>query len=355
MTGAERARTTYRDAGVDIDAATAALERIKAKAHATFPASGAAAPIGHFGGVYRLPAGGERALVASADGIGTKIKLAFALGGGAHARVGADLVNHCVNDILACGAKPLFFLDYVAMGALDDNTLVSLVGGMADACAENGAALIGGETAEMPGLYAADEYDAAGFIVGEVAPDRFVDGSAVRAGDLLLGLPSGGLQTNGYSLARKILGVTGETEHDRARLHEALPGADTSWAEALMAPHRSFKANVEPLLEREMVRGMAHITGGGLVDNVPRMLTDGLAAEIWPDTWQRPLVFDALIERGGVPATEAYRAFNMGIGFVIAIAAGHAETARTLAPATIEIGQVIPSGGDGSSRVLGLT
>ncbi|GIW04498.1 MAG: hypothetical protein KatS3mg059_1118 [Thermomicrobiales bacterium] len=180
---------TYRDAGVDIDAATRAVDRIKAHAHSTFATSAAAAPIGHFGGVYRLAGGADRLLVASADGIGTKLMIAFVLDGEAHARVGADLVNHCVNDILACGARPLFFLDYVAMGRLDGAVLESLVAGMASACRDNGLALIGGETAEMPGLYQPGHYDAAGFIVGEVEPARFIDGRAVQAGDVLIGLP----------------------------------------------------------------------------------------------------------------------------------------------------------------------
>src|SRR5688572_29321624 len=221
-----RRTVTYREAGVDIDAASDAVDRVKGHAHSTFGASGAAAPIGHFGGIYRLEAGPDRLLVASADGIGTKLKLAFVLGGEAHARVGADLVNHCVNDILACGARPLFFLDYVAMGQVDGDVLEALVGGMASACRENGLALIGGETAEMPGLYAPGEYDAAGFIVGTVDPEAFVDGSAVRAGDALIGLPSAGLHTNGFSLARRIVGLTGDGEVDRRLLAKPLPGGD---------------------------------------------------------------------------------------------------------------------------------
>ena len=197
---------TYRDAGVDIDKATASLTAIGKLARSTMGAGTSDADFGHFGGVFPLPSGPDRLLVASADGIGTKIKIAFVIGGWAHKRVGGDLVRHCVNDVLACGARPLFFLDYIAMGSLDTEALEGLVEGMAEACRENGLALIGGETAEMPGLYAAGEYDAAGFIVGEVAPGRFVDGSAVRAGDRLIGFPSTGLHTNGYSLARKIIG-----------------------------------------------------------------------------------------------------------------------------------------------------
>ena len=355
-----RARTTsagsitYRDAGVDIDRAAGAVDRIKAFAHGTFVSSGAAAPIGHFGGVYRLPAGGERLLVASADGIGTKLKLAFVLGGEAHARVGADLVNHCVNDVLACGARPLFFLDYVAMGRLDEEVLVGLVGGMAHACAANGLALIGGETAEMPGLYADGEYDAAGFIVGEVAPDRFVDGRAVGPGDVLIGLPSDGLHTNGYSLARAILGLSGDPEADRPILEAVLPNGDgETVGAALMRPHRSYLAAVMPAVEAGVVHGMAHITGGGLVDNVPRMLPAGLAAEFDVATWTAPPIFAHLVERGGVDRQERYRAFNMGLGFVLAVAPETVAAALATMPEGRVVGRVVASGGDGA-RVLGL-
>lgn len=348
-------RSAYRDAGVDIEQAARAVERIKAHAHATFAQGGAAAPIGHFGGVYRLPASGDRFLVASADGVGTKLKLAFVLGGEAHGRVGADLVNHCVNDILACGARPLFFLDYVAMGRLDSDVLVELVGGMASACSDNGMALIGGETAEMPGLYAEGEYDAAGFIVGTVEPDRFVDGRSVAAGDLLLGIPSTGLHTNGYSLARRILGVTGEAAHDRSLLSEPLPGEDgASIGEALLAPHRSYLSAVAPALEAGLVKGMAHITGGGLIDNLPRMLPDGLAAELDPGTWTELPIFSYLVDLGRVSARERYQVFNMGLGFVAAVAPREADEALKLIPESRIVGRVVAAGGD-SDRVRGLT
>ena len=350
-------RSAYRDAGVDIEKATAAVERLKSRAHATFTTgggSGAAAPIGHFGGVYRLGAGNERFLVASADGIGTKIKLAFVLGGEAHARVGADLVNHCVNDILACGARPLFFLDYVAMGRLEPDVLVELVGGMASACADNGMALIGGETAEMPGLYAEGEYDAAGFIVGSVEPERFIDGRAVSAGDVLLGLPSAGLHTNGFSLARKIVGVTGETTHDRALLAEPLPGGSgETVGEALMAPHRPYLSAMAPALDANLVGGMAHITGGGLIDNLPRMLPDGLAAELDRSTWDELPIFSYLVGQGDVPVGERYQVFNMGLGFVAAVSPANAEGALALIRESRIVGRVVPGEGD-QQRVRGL-
>jgi phosphoribosylformylglycinamidine cyclo-ligase len=358
MSGTDRdARrvVTYRDAGVDIDAATAAVDRLKQHAHATFAASGAAEPLGHFGGVYRLDAGPDRLLVASADGIGTKLKLAFVLGGEAHARVGADLVNHCVNDVLACGARPLFFLDYVAMGRLDGDVLEAIVGGMATACRENGLALIGGETAEMPGLYAVGEYDAAGFIVGTVAPEAFVDGSAVSAGDLLIGLPSAGLHTNGYSLARRIIGLTGDADVDRRLLARPLPGGSgESLGEALMAPHLTYLPAMLPLLERGLIHGMAHVTGGGLLDNVPRMLPAGLAAEFDPTTWTAPPIFSYLVAEGALPPEERYRALNMGLGFVCAVAPADAASVLAALPLGRFVGTVVETENKGT-QVLGLT
>ncbi|MGH2531051.1 MAG: phosphoribosylformylglycinamidine cyclo-ligase [Thermomicrobiales bacterium] len=354
MTNGGRA-ITYRDAGVDIDAATTALERIKEHGRSTFGVAGAGAPIGHFGGVFRLPAGPDRLLIASADGVGTKLKLAFLLGGEANARVGADLVNHCVNDLLACGARPLFFLDYVAMGSLDDKVLDQLVGGMAEACRENGLALIGGETAEMPGLYAPGEYDAAGFIVGTVDPDRLIDGSTVAQGDLLIGLPSNGLHTNGYSLARTIIGLTGDNEADLTLLDEPLPGGEAETVgEALMRSHRSYLPTVLPLVERGVIRGMAHITGGGLVDNVPRMLPPAVAAEIDPETWAVPPIFAYLAGMGDVAPAEMFRVFNMGIGFVLA---AHPDDAAAVLTALREgrvIGRVVARGNADEPSVCGL-
>ncbi len=351
----QRRGATYREAGVDIDAATSAVDRIKALAHATFAAPDAAAPIGHFGGVYRIAAGSERLLVASADGVGTKLMLAFVLGGEAHARVGADLVNHCVNDVLACGATPLFFLDYIAMGRLDGAVLEAVVRGMATACRENGLALIGGETAEMPGLYRPGEYDVAGFIVGEVAPEAFVDGRAVQEGDALIGLPATGLHTNGYSLARHILGLTGDAASDRAILDRPLPGGGgETIGEALMRPHPSYFSKVMPLVQDGLVRGMAHITGGGLIDNVPRMLPDGLAAWIDPSTWTANPIFTYLVEAGSVPQAERYRALNMGIGFVLAVPADRAREALEALPGAVEIGRVVAADGEGLPRVRGL-
>lgn len=345
--------SAYAAAGVDIDAAADALERVRRKIQATFPGTGAAAPIGHFGGLYRLPGGDGRLLVASADGIGTKIKLAFALGGGAHARVGGDLVNHCVNDILACGATPRFFLDYVAMGRFDAEAFEGLVGGMADACRASGVAMIGGESAEMPGLYADGEYDAAGFIVGDVAEDRVVDGRAVRAGDAVIGLPSGGLQTNGYSLVRKLVGLTGEHEADREILSGYLPNGEGTLGQALMAPHRSFAPMLRPLIDAGTIHGMAHITGGGLLDNLPRMLPEGLGVEIAPGSWGVPPVFDHLVELGGLSTEDRYRTFNMGVGFAVVVDPADAPGVLRAVDGSNVIGEVVstPVGGE---RVIGL-
>jgi phosphoribosylformylglycinamidine cyclo-ligase len=345
---------SYASAGVDIDAAASALDRVRQKIQATFPGTGAARPIGHFGGFYRLRDDGDRYLVASADGIGTKLKLAFVLGGHAHATVGSDLVNHCVNDLLAVGARSLFFLDYVAMGRLEADVFANLVGGMADACRANGVAMIGGETAEMPGMYQDGEYDAAGFIVGEVRESEIVDGSAVAAGDVLIGIPSGGLQTNGYSLARALLGLTGDMDHDRAVLDQPLVGdPGRTVGEALMVPHTSFASQVLPLARAALLTGMAHITGGGLVDNVPRMLPAGLAAEFDTSRWEVPPIFRHLVQMGDVRPGEYHRVLIMGIGFVVAARASNAESVLAAIPQSVVIGAVVPTGSDGA-RVFGL-
>ncbi len=339
-------RLHYRDAGVDIDKAEQSLSAIKRIARSTLSAEQQQSEVGHFGGVFPLPSGPDRLLVASADGIGTKLKIGFVLGGWAHRQAGADLVNHCVNDLLACGASPLFFLDYVAMGKLEASTLELLVEGMAAACRENGLALIGGETAEMPGLYADGEYDAAGFIVGEVAPNRYVDGRDVREGDIVLGFPSLGLHTNGFSLARKIAGLTGVADHDRPVLEQRIDGSTSATlASALMAPHPSYVDQVRPLLDAGLVRGLAHITGGGLVDNVPRMIPDGLQAVLVAGSWEVNPIFEYLVSRGGISLEERYRVFNMGIGFVAAVRLEDLEKSRKLAPKGRQIGRVIEAGG----------
>jgi len=343
---------TYRDAGVDIDAKARAIDRLTARASATLGER--AGPIGRFGGTYRIPSGPDRVLVASADGVGTKLRLAFALGGDAHAGMGRDIVNHCVNDILALGARPLFFMDYFAAGRLDPEVVIAVVGGVTDACLDNGMALLGGETAEMPDMYAPGEYDLAGFIVGTVAPEAMIDGAAVEPGDAVIGLPSTGLQTNGYSLARRVLGLTGDAKQDRAILSEVPAGWPESVGSALIAGHRSYFGEVQPLLADGLVRGMAHITGGGLIDNLPRVLPGDVAARLDPASWERPPIFDLLIERGGIPEDERHRVFNMGVGFALVAQPSAAIAILERVPGSRRIGEIVPRASRDEAPVQGL-
>ncbi len=306
----------YAAAGVDIDAKAAALSRAKAAIRSTFT-PGVLGDVGGFGGLYRPDLSGYRepVLVASTDGVGTKLKVAFETG--RHDTCGADLVNHCVNDILVQGAKALFFLDYLAAGKLEPDTLQQVLEGIARACRENGVALLGGETAEMPGFYAAGDYDVAGTIVGIVDREKILDGSRVREGDLALGLPSAGLHTNGYTLARDVLfRKMGKRPGDR------LPelGGDTI-ADALLAPHLSYSRALHPLLAEDRVHAMAHITGGGFFDNIPRVVPAGLEVVIKSGAWPVPPVFDVIQRGGDVSFEEMHRVFNMGIGMVVFAAA----------------------------------
>jgi phosphoribosylformylglycinamidine cyclo-ligase len=305
----------YREAGVDISAADAAKARIKGLAKATFNAQ-VLTEIGSFGGMFRpdLSRYREPVFVASTDGVGTKIKVAILAG--VHDTVGYDLVAHCVDDILVQGAAPLFFLDYVALGRMDAGKVEQIVAGFARACSEFGCPLIGGETAEMPGTYAEDDYDLAGFIVGVVERDKALP-RGVAEGDVLIGLPSSGLHTNGYSLARKVL-----LERLGYRVDTHLPELGTTVGQALLAPHRSYLSALEPLLERDKVRALAHITGGGFPGNIPRVLPEGLGAVVRRGSWQVPPLF-RLIQKGGeVPDEEMVRTFNMGIGMVVLVAPG---------------------------------
>ncbi len=257
--------------------------------------------------------------MSSADGVGTKLKVAFMTG--RHDTVGGDLVNHCVNDILVQGAEPLFFLDYLATGKLSPAVAEQVVAGIARACRENGCALIGGETAEMPGFYADGEYDIAGFIVGVVERAKVVDGRGVVPGDVLIGLPSAGLHTNGYSLARRVFfEIAGWTAR-----HATSRSSGSTVGDALLAPHRSYLKLVQPLLARDQIKGMAHITGGGITENLPRVLPEGCAAEIDLQSWHVPPLFDVLQVRGGISTDEMFRAFNMGVGLVLVCAARDAQ------------------------------
>jgi len=311
----------YKQSGVDIESGDAAVRRIRNIARATFT-PGVLSEIGSFGGMFRFPSSAytDPILVSSADGVGTKLKIAFM--SGIHDTVGADLVNHCVNDILVHGAEPMFFLDYLATGRLDPEVAAQIVSGMGRACTENGCALIGGETAEMPGFYQAGEYDLAGFIVGVVDKPRLIDGRGIQAGDWLIGLPSTGLHTNGYSLARQIVFETLGLACD-----SLIPEVGDTVAGALLRTHRSYLKCMRPVLERGLVKGMAHITGGGIPGNLARILPEGVSARIQPDSWTVPPLFAFLQRAGGVPIDEMYRAFNMGIGLILACAPAQAQLA----------------------------
>jgi len=309
----------YKASGVDIDAGNETVRRIRSLARSTFT-PGVMSEIGSFGGLFRVDSNRYKdpVLVSSADGVGTKLKVAFMAG--RHDSVGVDLVNHCVNDILVQGAEPLFFLDYLATGRLSPDVAESIIGGMAAACRENDCALLGGETAEMPGFYADGEYDLAGFIVGAVDRERLIHGRAVAVGDVLVGVPSTGLHTNGYSLARKII-----FEHLGLRVDSYVDALQRTVGDALLEPHRSYLGMVRPMLDYNRIKAMAHITGGGITDNLPRALPHGTAAVVDTAAWPVPPLFRWLQESGRVPADDMMRTFNMGIGLILVVARDHAE------------------------------
>ena len=341
----------YKTSGVDIDAGNEVVRRVRQLARSTFT-QGVLSEIGAFGGLFRLDVTRYREpiLVSSADGVGTKLRVAFLAG--EHHTVGIDLVNHCVNDILVQGAEPLFFLDYFATGRLVPDVAAAVVEGLARACQENGCALLGGETAEMPGLYADGEYDLAGFIVGVVDRARLIDGSQIEPGDSLIGIPSSGLHTNGYSLARRIL-------FEKLQLHVDSSVAELhgSVGEVLLRPHRSYLKIVRPALASGLVKGMAHITGGGLTENLPRILPEGTGVSIDRMAWVVPPIFRFLAEKGRVPEAEMYRTFNMGIGLVLVCADADAPVVLDQLhdagePGTHVIGRVVE--GDKSVRYPGL-
>ena len=304
---------TYADAGVDIDAKMGALSRAKDAIRSTFT-KGVVGDVGGFGGLFRPDFSGmsDPLLVASADGVGTKLKVAIAAG--IHGTVGQDLVNHCVNDILVQGASPLFFLDYIATGKMRPEIVGEILEGLAKACRENGCALLGGETAEMPGMYAEGDYDLAGTIVGVVDRPKLLDGSRVSEGDLLIGLPSSGLHTNGYSLARKIF-----FEMLGYEPSSPVPELGVTAGEALLAIHRSYLGPVLGLVEDGLLSAMAHITGGGFPDNIPRVLPRNLDAVVHPEAWSWPPLFTLLRDAGRVPPGEMLRVFNCGIGLVLIV------------------------------------
>jgi phosphoribosylformylglycinamidine cyclo-ligase len=327
-------RIGYKDAGVNIDEADRAVGFIRKHARSTFT-RGVLTDIGSFGGGYLLSGFRKPVLVSSADGVGTKLKIAFLTG--RHDTIGEDLVNHCVNDIAVQGAVPLFFLDYFAVGELDADVAGQVIAGVARGCRSNGCALIGGETAEMPGLYQAGEYDLAGFIVGAVERKQMLTGSAIRRGDVLLGLASNGLHTNGYSLARKLLfKVAG------------LP-LDDALASELLKVHRSYLKPIRALIGARVLKGAAHITGGGITDNTPRILPDGLAARVHLDAWTIPPIFEKLRAVGNLDPADYRRTFNLGIGMILVVGRRNLSKARAiltrLGERCFEIGEVVESRG----------
>jgi phosphoribosylformylglycinamidine cyclo-ligase len=333
----------YKNSGVDIDAGNEVVRRIRGLARGT-ATPGVLSDLGSFGGLFHLGAQPRRdpVLVASADGVGTKLRVAFMTG--THHTIGADLVNHCVNDILVQGAEPLFFLDYLATGRLDPDVAVQIVDGLARACRENGCALLGGETAEMPGFYADGEYDVAGFVVGAVERDLLIDGRSVAPGDVLIGIPSSGLHTNGYSLARRIV-------FDRLRLdvRDRVPELGATVGDALLAPHRSYLPLIRPLLPQRVLKAMAHITGGGITDNLPRVLPRGAEALVRLGAWDVPPMFRWLAAAGAVPQEDMLRTFNMGIGLILVVAARDVEgvlgaLGAAGEPSACVIGEIIAGG-----------
>jgi len=330
---------TYADSGVDIDRADRAKQRIKYLANRTFT-KGVVGDIGGFGGLFAIDKKLFRqpVLVSSVDGVGTKLKVAFMTK--THHTVGADLVNHCVNDIAVQGATPLFFMDYLATGVLDPDVTEKVVEGIAEACRHNGCALIGGETAEMPGFYPEGEYDLAGFIVGIVDKSKIITGKDVKVGDVLLGLPSNGLHTNGYSLARKLFfGVAGYTPDTFVNEIKSKAGAE------LLKTHKSYWPVLRKLINAGLIRAMAHITGGGITDNLPRVLPKGKATVIEMGTWPILPVFSHMQAIGNVPQDDMMRTFNMGIGMVLVVAAEKFQKVESMIEAAGEksylIGRIV--------------
>ncbi|HOL19779.1 MAG TPA: phosphoribosylformylglycinamidine cyclo-ligase [Candidatus Hydrogenedens sp.] len=313
----ETRKLSYKDAGVNIDAANEAVSEIKELVKRTFNDQ-VLYNIGLFGGLFQPDLQGieEPVLVSSIDGVGTKLKLAIMAN--KHDTVGIDLVSHCVNDILVQGAKPLFFLDYIAMGKLNPSTIIEVVRGLTLGCGQAGCALIGGETAEMPDVYKPEEYDLVGTIVGIVDRKKIVDGSHIQAGDVILGLASSGLHTNGYTLARKIC-----FEVAKLKLEDTFPGTNQSVYDTLMAPHLCYSKIMQIVMKLADVRGMAHITGGGITENLPRILPENIGAEINLGSWEVPYLFRFLKETGNVDDEEMLRVFNMGLGLLFIIPEEH--------------------------------
>jgi phosphoribosylformylglycinamidine cyclo-ligase len=334
----ESSTDAYARAGVNLAARNDFIEQLKKitgrRGHANVLSG-----VGGFGALYRLIGYHDPVLAASTDGVGTKIRIARIMG--RYDSVGQDLVNHCVNDILTTGAAPLFFLDYIGSSDLPSQVKLQVVDGLQRACDAHECALIGGETAEMPDLYAPGDFDLVGFIVGAVEREHVIDGSKITEGDVLLGLPVTGLHTNGYSLVRKIfgIGVGGDPEADRAALDQWYEDLHSTLGDALLAVHKSYYHDLKPVLTR--LHGIAHITGGGLTDNVPRILPDGLAARFEAGSWEAPAIFRLIQERGGVSDDDMYHTFNMGAGAVLAVAKDEADEITARVPDAKPVGRVV--------------
>jgi len=343
----ESTKQTYAGAGVDTAAADQLISRIASVA-ATARRPEVLSDVGPFAGLFRLGEYRDPVLIASTDSVGTKVKLASVLG--RYEGVGHDLVNHCVNDILTSGAEPLFFLDYIGNFGLSDDQKVDLVRGVADACRASGCALIGGETADMPGTYADGDYDLVGFIVGVAERESVIDGSEIEAGDALIALPSNGLHTNGYSLVRRIFG-TGlsapgqptDPVAERAVLEEEYPELSLTLGDALLEPHRCYLGVLKPVLSK--IRGFAHITGGGLPGNVPRVFSAGLGPRIDRRSWEAPAIFKLIQERGEIADEEMFATFNMGVGAVLAVSPTDLDGLLGELPGSWQIGEVVSGEG----------
>jgi len=325
----QRDKSSYAAAGVDIDSADRSLELIKKHTLSTLRPA-VLGGLGFFGGLFELTGYKNPVLVSSADGVGTKLKIATSLN--KHDTIGVDLVNHCINDILTCGAKPLFFLDYIGLGKLVPERVGDIVKGLAQACKEADCALIGGETAEMPGIYSENDYDLVGFIVGIVEKSEIIDGKSISHGDTIIGLPSSGLHTNGYSLVRKIFNI------ERSELNVFYPDIGCTLGEELLKPHRSYFQEIRTLLP--LIKGLAHITGGGLLDNIPRLLTSGLAAYLIKGSWDILPIFEMIQKRGSIDEQEMYRVFNMGIGMTLFCSPGDVNGLLAALPEARIIGKV---------------
>ena len=332
-------KETYAGAGVDISLKSKVIAKISQYARATHRPE-VLSGVGFFGGLYEFKGYKKPVLVSSVDSVGTKVKLAIALN--KYDTVGIDIVNHCVNDIFTCGAEPIFFLDYIAVGKVVPERVEALAKGVAKSCGEVGCALIGGETAEMPGIYHGDDFDLVGFVVGVVEKEKIMMGDSIAAGDAILGLPSNGLHTNGYSLARKIFGETASALNKRyAELGRTV-------GEALMETHRCYYNQLKPLLKN--IKGLAHITGGGLVGNVPRSIPKGLAARFDSRKWTKPPIFNLIQKKGNVDTQEMYHVFNMGIGMVVICSPQNVATLRKALPEAKVVGEVVKQTGE--ARVI---